>query len=156
MGAGRDVRGEHDGLAVLHLPGDPGMLPADPDRPGPFLQLRGLIQHHDRLRVTQVRGDEPLQRGQRRLPVPGMLGQQRLHPPRRGMPGRLGQLPARLAVPTLGQQRANVRERRQPRPGLREHRREQAAQLTVKFLQPCPVFYDGLGGHLVVLSSHEA
>ena len=28
MGAGGDVGGEHDGLAVLHLPGDLGMLPA--------------------------------------------------------------------------------------------------------------------------------
>ena len=72
------------------------------------------------------------------------------------MPGYLGQLPARPTIPALGQQRADVRERREPRPGLREHRREQAAQLTVKFLQPCPVFYDGPGGHLVVLSCHEA
>jgi len=29
----------------------------------PLLQLRGLIQHHDRLRITQVREGEPLQRG---------------------------------------------------------------------------------------------
>jgi hypothetical protein len=42
------------------------------------------------------------------------------------------------------------------RDDLREHRREQAAQLTVKFPQPCPVFYDGPDGRLVVLSSHEA
>ena len=85
-----------------------------------------------------------------------MLSQQRLHPPRRGMPGRLGQLPARLAVTLLTQQRPDIGERRQPRPGLREHRREQAAQLTMKFPQPRPVFYDGPGGHLVVLSCHEA
>jgi hypothetical protein len=132
MGKRGDIGGEHDGLAVLHLPGDPGMLPADPNGRGPFLQLRGLIQHHDRPRVTQPGHDEPLQRGQRRRPVPRMLSQQRLHPPRRGMPGPLGQLPARPAITRLGQQRPDIRERRQPRPGLREHRREQAAQLTLK------------------------
>ena len=144
--AGGDVGQEHDGLAVLHLPGDPGMLPGDPHRLRALFQFRGLIQHHDRLRITQVREDEPLQRGQRRLPVPGMLGQQRLHPPRRGMPGLLRQLPARLAVTAFGQQRADVRERRQTRSGLREHWREQASQLTVKFPQPGAIFYDGPGG----------
>jgi hypothetical protein len=156
MRPGGDVGGEHDGVAVFHLAGDPGMLAGDPDRPVAFLQLRGLVQHHDRPRVAQVRGDEPLQRGQRRRPVPGVLGQQRLHPPRRGMPGRLGKLPARLAVPRLGQQRAEVRERRQPRPGLREHRREQRPQLTMKFPQPAATLYDGRSGHLLILSSHTA
>jgi hypothetical protein len=72
--AGGDVSQEHDRLAVLHLPGDPGMLPGHPHRPGALFQFCGLIQHHDRLRIAQVREDEPLQRGQRRLPVPGMLG----------------------------------------------------------------------------------
>ena len=83
-------------------------------------------------------GDEPLQRGQRRCPVPGVLSQERLHPPRRAIPGRLRQLPARLTVPLLPQQRPDVRERRQPRPGLREHRREQGTQLTMQLPQPSP------------------
>jgi hypothetical protein len=73
-----------------------------------------------------------------------------------GGAGRLGQLSARPAVPRLGQQRADIRERRQPRPGLREHRREQAAQLTVKSPQPGVIFYDGTGGHLLILSPHKA
>jgi hypothetical protein len=94
MGAGGDVGGEHHGPAVLHLPGDPGTLAGHAQRPVAFLQLRGLIQHHDRPRITQADKDEPLQRGQRRRPVPGVLSQQRLHPPRRRMPGPLRQLPA--------------------------------------------------------------
>jgi hypothetical protein len=40
------------------------MLPAHPNRRVALLQLRGLVQHHDRLRISQVREDEPLQRGQ--------------------------------------------------------------------------------------------
>jgi hypothetical protein len=72
------------------------------------------------------------------------------------MPGLLRQLPARPAVTAFGQQRAHVRERRQPRPGLREHRREQAAQLTVKPVQPGAIFYDGPGGHLLILTRHKA
>jgi hypothetical protein len=132
------------------------MLAGHAHRPVAFLQLRGLIQHRDRPRVTQPRGDELLQRLQCRFPVPGVLGQQRLHPPRRGMPGRLRQLPARPAITRLGQQRTDVRERRQPRPGLREHRREQHPQLTMKVPQPAAIFYDGRSGHLLILSSHTA
>ncbi len=59
---------------IVHLPGDPRMLSAHPNRPVALLQLRGLVQHHDRLRIAQVREDEPLQRGQRRRPVPGVIG----------------------------------------------------------------------------------
>jgi hypothetical protein len=70
-----------------------------------LLQLRGLIEHQDRVRIGQVREDGPLQPLQHRLPVPGVLGQQRLHPPRRGVPGLLAQLPARLAVTGCRQQR---------------------------------------------------
>ena len=132
------------------------MLASHAHRPVAFLQLRGLIQHHDRPRVTHPGQDEPLQRGQRRRPVLGVLGQQRLHPPRRGMPSPLGQLPARPAITQLGQQRPDIRERRQPRPGLREHRREQTAQLTLKSAQPGAIFYDGTGGHLLILSRHKA
>jgi hypothetical protein len=153
--AGGHVRHEHDGLAVLHLPGDPGVLAGHPHRGLAFLQLRGLVQHHDRSRNAQVRQDEPLQRLQRHRPVPGVLGQQGLHPPRRrGMPGYLPELPARPAFPRPGQQRADVRER-QPRPGLREHARQQRKQLLPQFPQPCPVTYDGTGGHLVVHSCHK-
>ena len=72
------------------------------------------------------------------------------------MPGHLGQLPARPAIPRLGQQRADVRERCQPRPGLREHPRKLREQFPSQAAQPRPVFYDGLSGHLIVLSSHEA
>jgi hypothetical protein len=114
MRAGGHVRQEHDRLAVLHLPGDPGMLPGHPHRLGALLEFCGLIQHQDRLRVTHAGQDEPLQGPQRRLPVPGMLGQQRLHPPRRAMPGSLGQLPARLPVAAFGQQRTDIRKRRPP------------------------------------------
>ena len=156
MRAGGDVRGEDDGLAVLYLPGDPGMLAGDAGRRGTFLQLRGLIQHEDRLIIAQVSGDEPLQRRQRLLPVPRVLRQQRLHPPRRGMPGLLRQLPARLAVTPLRQQRPDIRKRRQPRPGLREHRSQHAPQLTLKFSQPAGVLYHGPGGHPAAQSSHRA
>jgi hypothetical protein len=41
VGAGGDVGGEHHRLAVLHLPGDPGMLPGHAG--GPLLQLGGLV-----------------------------------------------------------------------------------------------------------------
>jgi hypothetical protein len=43
VGAGGDVGGEHHRLAVLHLPGDPGMLPGHAGRGGPLLQLGGLV-----------------------------------------------------------------------------------------------------------------
>jgi hypothetical protein len=56
----------------------------------------------------------------------------------------------------LSQQRPDIRERRQPRPGLREHRREQAAQLALKSVQPGTIFYDGTGGHLLILSRHKS
>jgi len=52
------------------LPGDPGVLAGDPRRGGPFLQLGGLVDRQDRSRVAQPRSNEPLQRGQRRRPVP--------------------------------------------------------------------------------------
>ena len=58
------------------------------------------------------RGQDLPARAQRRLPVPGMLGQQRLHPPR-PMPRPLGELPARPAVSGLGQQCADVSKGRQ-------------------------------------------
>jgi hypothetical protein len=42
------IRHEHDGLAVLDLPGDPGVLAGHPDGHLALLQLSGLIQHQDR------------------------------------------------------------------------------------------------------------
>jgi hypothetical protein len=72
------------------------------------------------------------------------------------MPSPLRQLPARPAITRLGQQRPDIRERRQPRPGLREHRRKQATQLALKSVQPAAIFYDGTGGHLLILSRHKA
>ena len=154
--AGGDIRAVHHGLAVLHLPGDPGVLAGHPDRHLPFLQLSGLIQHQHRARIGQVGQDEPLQRRQRRLPVPGVLGQQRLHPPRRGMPGGLSELPARPAVPALSQQRDEISERGETRPGLREYRREQGTQLVVQPAQPAAILYDDRSGHLLILSCHRA
>ena len=52
-GRGRHVRGEHHGLAVLHLPGDPGVLPGDPHRGGSLLQLGSLVDRQDRSRIAQ-------------------------------------------------------------------------------------------------------
>jgi hypothetical protein len=72
------------------------------------------------------------------------------------MPSPLRQLPARPAITRLGQQCPDIRERRQPRPGLREHRRKQATQLTLKSVQPAAIFYDGTSGHLLILSRHKA
>jgi hypothetical protein len=137
------------------LPGDPGILPGDP-RLVAFLQLSGLIDRQDRSRIAQPAHDEPLQRGQRRRPVPAVLAQQRLHPPRRRVPGRLRQLPARPAVPRLRKQRADIGERGEPRPGLREHPRQQREQFPPQFPQPRPVTYDGPDGHLAIQSSHKA
>ena len=154
--AGGDIRAVHHGLAVLHLAGDPRVLAGRPHRHLPLLQLRGLIDHQHRARIAQVIYDQPLQGLQRRLPVPGVLGQQRLQTPRRGMPRLLGELPARPAVPRLGQRRPEVSERGQPRPGLGEHRREQPAQVVMQFPQPAAIFYDGRSGHLLILSSHKA
>jgi hypothetical protein len=85
-----------------------------------------------------------------------MLGQQRLHPPRRCMPGLLRQLPAQPAPARPGQQRPDIRKRRQLRPGLREHRREQATQFALKAAQPGVIFYHGTGGCLLILTRHEA
>ena len=150
-GARGHVRHEDHALAVLHLAGDPGVLAGHPHGHGPFLQLRGLIQHHDRGGVTQVRQDEPLQPGKRRLPVPGVFRQQRLHPPRRGVPGHLAQLPARLTVTPLAQQRSDIPERSQTRSSLGEHRRDQRLQLSLELLQPAAAFYDGRDGHPLVL-----
>ena len=121
----------------------------------PFFQLGGLVQRQDRLRVAEPRGDELLQRGQRRFPVPDVLGRQSLHPPRRAVPGRLRQLPARLSVTRLGQQRADAGERRKPRPGLHVRPCQQRKQLPPQFPRPRPVTYDGIGGHLVVQGSHK-
>ena len=153
--AGGHIRHEDHGLAVLDLAGDPRMLAGHPDGHLAFLQLGGLIQHQDRPRVAKLIEDEPLQALQRRLPVPGVLAQQRLHPPRRGVPGLLGQLPARPAVPGLAQQRADVGERRSTRPGLREHPREQAEQLPLQLPQPALALYDGRVGHLLILLRHS-
>ena len=104
----------------------------------PLLQLRGLIEYKDRVKVAKVGQDEPLQPIQHHLPVPGVLGQQRLHPPVRGVLGLLAQLPARLAVPGHCQRRRRVRERRKTRPGLREHRGDQRAQFRQQFPWPGP------------------
>src|SRR6266516_6156283 len=68
-----------------------------PHRHATLLQFRGLIQYQDRLRIAQVTGDELLHRAKRRRVVPGVLGQQRLHPPRARVSRGLGELPARLA-----------------------------------------------------------
>ena len=155
VAAGGDVCGEHHGLAVLHLPGDPGILPGDPHRGGSLLQLSGLIDRQDRFRIAQPAHDEPLQRLQRRRPVPAVLREQRLYPPRRRVPGRLRQLPARPAVARLSQQRPDIGERRQPRPGLREHPRQQREQLPPQFPRPRPVTYDGTGGRLALQMSHK-
>jgi hypothetical protein len=85
---------EHHRLAVLDLAGDAGMLSGHPDADSPLRHLRGLIQHQDRLRVAQMGQDEALQQVKHHPPIPPVLSQQRLHPPRRGVPGLLAQLPA--------------------------------------------------------------
>jgi hypothetical protein len=72
------------------------------------------------------------------------------------LPRLLGELPARPARAWLGQQRPEVSKPRQPRPGPGEHRREQPAQLIVQLPQPAAIFYDGRGGHLLILSSHKS
>src|SRR5256885_9173317 len=72
------------------------------------------------------------------------------------MPSGLGELPARPALPTLGQQRADISERGETGPGLREYRREQGAQLILEPSQPAAILYDDRGGHLLILSSHRA
>ena len=132
------------------------MLAGHPHGHPSLLELGGLIQHQDSPRIGKVAQDEPLQRAQRLLPVPGVPGQQGLHPPRRPMPGGLGELPARAAVPARRQQRANVGKRHQARPGLAEHWRQPGAQLIVKASQPAAILYDGPSGHLLILSSHRA
>jgi hypothetical protein len=72
------------------------------------------------------------------------------------MPGSLSELPARPAVPALSEQRAEVSERGQTRPGLREYRREQGAQLVLEPSQPAAILYDDRSGHLLILSCHRA
>ncbi len=141
--------------AVIIAAASAGLVVNHAHRGAASFQLGGLIDRQNRLRVTQTADEEPLQRGQRRRPVPAVPGQQRPHPPRRGVPRLLRQLPARPAVPRLGQQRPDVRERRQPRPGLREHPRQQREQLPQQFPHPRPVTYDGPGGHLAVQMSHK-
>jgi hypothetical protein len=156
MTAGSDIGAVHHGLAVLHLPGDPGVLAGHPDTHLALFQLGGLIQDQHRAGVAEMTQDEPLRRAEPGLPSPGVLGQQCLQPPRRGMPSGLGQLPARPAVPWLCQQRIHVGERRQARPSLAKHRRKQPVQLLPQTPQPAAIPYDGRSGYLLILSSHKA
>jgi hypothetical protein len=156
MTAGGHVRGEDHGLAVLHLAGDPGVLAGHTDGHLPLFQLGGLIQHQDRPRIGQVVKDEPLQRAQRRLPVPGVPGQQRLH----GAAAWHARRP-RPTASTSGAPRpppAARRCRRTPPdatwPGRTPAPAGHAARL--KFSQPAAILYDGRGGHLLILTSHKA
>jgi hypothetical protein len=140
MTAGSDIGAVHHGLAVLHLPGDPGVLAGHPDTHLALFQLGGLIQDQHRAGVAEMTQDEPLRRAEPGLPSPGVLGQ----------------LPARPAVPWLCQQRIHVGERRQARPSLAKHRRKQPVQLLPQTPQPAAIPYDGRSGYLLILSSHKA
>jgi hypothetical protein len=65
--AGRMVVSGAGGMrAVLVRVGARVMLALSWCARGPLLQLRGLIQHHDHLRVAQPREDEPRKSGRRR------------------------------------------------------------------------------------------
>jgi len=73
-------------------------LALDPDRLGALLHKSRLVHHEDALGVPERFGDKPDQLIPNGVGIPAGGVQQALHPLRVGLPDRLSQLPAVLAL----------------------------------------------------------
>src|SRR4051794_41570398 len=106
MAAG--VAKEDADLAVLDAPRRAGVLAVDPGRLGALLEKASLIQHQDRVVVTQVLdhiGAQIIaQIIAQRIGVPVNAREELLHAVWRGVAGRLGEVPA--VLPLQGSQQA--------------------------------------------------
>src|SRR5215212_5820315 len=97
--------GEKDAdLAVLDAPRRAGGLALDPGRLGTLLEKASLIQHQDRVVVTQMLDHIGAQIIAERISVPVNAREELLHAVWRGVAGRLGEVPAIL--PLQGGQQA--------------------------------------------------
>src|SRR3954452_25085671 len=95
---------EHADLAVLDAPGRAGVLTMHAGRLGAFLEKASLIQHQDRVVVTQVLDHIGAQIIAERISVPVNAREELLHAVWRGVAGRLGEVPA--VLPLQGGQQA--------------------------------------------------
>src|SRR5215210_3185354 len=95
---------ENADLAVLDAPRRAGGLALDPGRLGALLEKAGLIQHQDRVVVTQVLDHVGAQIIPQRIGVPVNAREELLHAVWRGVAGRLGEVPA--VLPLQGGQQA--------------------------------------------------
>src|SRR3954465_3490279 len=92
------------GLAVLDAPRRAGVRAVDPGRLGALLEKASLIQHQDRVVVTQVLDHIGAQIISERIGVPVNAREELLHAVWRGVAGRLGEVPA--VLPLQGGQQA--------------------------------------------------
>ena len=92
------VAQEHADLAVLDPTCRAAVLPLHPGRLVALLQEAGLGEDQHCIRIAQVLDHIGPQVIPDRIGVPAHAREEILHPVRRGVPRRLGQLPAVLAL----------------------------------------------------------
>jgi hypothetical protein len=90
------IRQEHADLGVLDPSGRAGVLPLDTDGVHALLQVAGLVDHQDPVRVTEPVDDDLPQVVTHRVGVPFRPVEQPLHRVRAAVSGLLRQLPGRL------------------------------------------------------------
>ena len=93
-----DIGQEDPHLTVLGLARRPGVLPLHPDRLGAFLEEARLVHDEDAIGIPERLRDEANQLIPNRVRIPARGVQQPLHALWIGLPDRLGQLPAVLAL----------------------------------------------------------
>src|SRR3954469_22750634 len=107
MAAG--VAKENADLAVLDAPRRAGVLAVDAGRLGALLEKASLIQHQDCVVITQMLDHIGPQIIAERIGVPVNAREELLHAVWSGVPGRLGEVPAVLALQG-GQQALKIRQ----------------------------------------------
>ena len=154
-----DQRREHPGHAVLHLPGDPGVLRGHARSRLSFAQVSGLVERQPRAdQVIRVVRQHLLgqirQQAAQFLPGPGAPAEQGLHPVRPLMPGLQRQLPA--VRPRVLRQDPDVLQRRRDGAPLPHDPAQQARDQRVRSLAAFRgVFYAGHCGRGHVLFSRK-
>jgi hypothetical protein len=128
------VAEEHPDLAVLDAARGAAVLPLHARRLLALLHEPGLVQHQHGAGIAEVLDHVGPQVVADRVGVPPHPAEEVLHPVRRAVARRLGQLPAVLA-PRGRQQPAQVRQQAPARLDPREPRREPLRQL-VQALRP--------------------
>jgi hypothetical protein len=142
------VAEEDPDLAVLDAARRAAVLPLHTGRLLALLHEPGLVQDQDRPGIAEVLHHVGSKVVADRVRVPAHPAEEVLHPVRRAVARRLGELPAVLAFHG-GEQPAQVRQRPAPRLDPAEPRREPLRQLVEVSRPPCRFVHVRHARHLL-------